>query len=303
MLKVSDMHELYWEMVGNPAGTPVIVLHGGPGGSAGPHMRQFFDPEKCNVLLFDQRGAGRSRPLAEWRDNNTQLLVEDINRLRDHVGIRGKALLFGGSWGSTLAVAYAEAYPELVAGLVLRGIFTAARKEIDYFYHGGAALFYPKNFEQLQSIVPNPEVKNYPQQLFDMTQSDDPKVRKKAITGWAYYEIRMVSLQMTEEQCRQIVEQYDMTPFSVLENYYMANDCFLPDDQLLRNADRIAHIPTFIVNGRFDAICPPQNAYALASKLLTVKLELPIAAHSDQEPSIADAMKRGVEWVMGQVKK
>ncbi len=299
-LKVSDLHSIYWEECGNPDGIPVLVLHGGPGGSAGPNMRRFFDPGRFRIILHDQRGAGRSTPTGEWRENNTQLLVSDINRLREHLGVEGKAILFGGSWGSTLAVAYAEAYPELVSGLVMRGIFLASKAEINYFYHGGATLFFPDNWERLRGILPEPDKLDYPRQLFDMTQSDDPATRKKAIEGWAYYEIRMCAVGLTDEATENIVRQYsdEMMPFSVLENYYMMHGCFIDDDQLLREADKIAHIPAFIVNGRFDAVCPPRTAFALAKKLKTVKLEFPPATgHVDSESANQEALLRGVKWV------
>jgi proline iminopeptidase len=301
-LQVSEQHEIYWEDCGNPDGIPVLVLHGGPGGRAGPELRRYFDPQRFRIILHDQRGAGRSRPTAEWRDNTTWDLVEDINRLREHLEVEGKAVLWGGSWGSTLALAYAEKHPELVSGLVLRGVFLATRAEIDYFYHGGAALFFPDNFEQLQQVVPEPDSLDYPRQLFEMTRSDDPEVRERAIKGWAYYEIRMVSVNMTDEMARGIVEQYDMTTFSVLENYYMSNGCFLEEGQLLRDSTRIADIPTFIVNGRLDVICTPRGAWNLAGQLNRVKLELPAAAgHSSREPAIAEALLRGTAWVADQI--
>ena len=296
-LKVSEIHELYWEVCGREDGIPLIVLHGGPGGSARPRMRRFADPDKFKMILFDQRGAGRSHPLAEYRENNTQLLVEDINTLREHLGVTGKAIIFGGSWGSTLAVAYAEAHPELVSGLVLRGVFLASKEEIDHFYHGGSAAHYPENFQRLKNVVPNPESLDYPRQLFEMTQSEDPEERQRAIDGWAFYEIRMVSLDMSDEKAQDIIDEYDMTAFSVLENYYMMNHCFVDDGQLLRDASLIAHIPTFIVNGRHDSICPPITAHRLASRLRTVRLELPVAAHSGREPAIAELLVEGVRWV------
>jgi proline iminopeptidase len=296
-LRVSDRHELYWEVCGREDGVPVIVLHGGPGASAGPDMRRFFDPDRFKIILFDQRGAGRSRPIAEWRENTTQLLVEDINTLRGHLGVTGKAMLFGGSWGTTLAVAYAEEHPELVGGMVLRGVFLASRGEIDHFYHGGTAAFFPENFAKLQGIMPRPESRDYPRQLFAMIESGDKAARSRAIKGWAYYEIRMARMSMTAEYCREIVEKYDMTAFSVLENYYMMNGCFLEEGQLLRDTGRIAHIPTFIVNGRYDVICPPSTAHALASRLETVRLELTIAGHSQSEPENTAALVRGVRWV------
>lgn len=302
-LKVSDLHELYWEVCGREGGIPAIVLHGGPGGQAHPDMRRFFDPKKFEILLFDQRGAGRSRPKGEWRENTTQLLIEDINVLREHVGMDKKAVLFGGSWGTTLAVAYAEAHPDLVSGLVLRGVFLGSKEEIDFFYHGGTARFFPENYARLRGIIPEPDRLDYPRQLFAMTQSEDPALRKKAIRGWAFYEIRMASLKMTDAICRRICDSFDMTAFSVLENYYMMNGCFLQDDQLLKEAGRIAHIPTFIVNGRFDVICPPETAYALATRLKTVKVEFTPAGHSQSEPETLTALVRGVEWVGSRIRR
>jgi len=303
-LQVSDRHELYWEVCGNPEGIPVIALHGGPGGSAGPGMRRFFDPERFYMLLFDQRGAGRSQPAGEWRDNTTQLLIEDINRLREEVGIEGKAILFGGSWGTTLALAYAEAYPELVAGIVLRGVFLATRQEIDHFYHGGTAVMFPDNWDRLRKILPEPESYTYPRQLFNMATGDDPVARKKAIEGWAYYELRMASIYMTDERAEEMIREYSdhLMPFSVLENYYMMNNCFLEEGQILRDVDRIAHIPTFIVHGRFDAVCHPRSAFELAGRLQRVKLELPAAAgHMQDEPPTTEALVRGVRWVADQL--
>lgn len=304
--RVSDVHELYWEVVGSPDGVPVIVLHGGPGGSAGPDYRRFFDPERFHVLLFDQRGAGRSRPKGEWRDNNTQLLVEDINLLRAHAGFDGKAILFGGSWGTTLALAYAESHPERVSGIVLRGVFLATRDEIDHFYHGGASRFFPENWNRLREIIPEPERLNYPAQLFELITGDDPVLRERAIEGWAYYEIRMSSVGMTDEATREIIERYRdrMMPFALLENYYMMHGCFLEEGQLLRDVHRIADIPTFIVNGRLDPICPPRTAYELAQRLKRVQLDLPDSSgHSQNEPATLAALVRGVEWVADQIEK
>lgn len=298
-LKVSETHEIYWETVGNPEGIPVIVLHGGPGGSAGPEMRRFFDPDRFHVLLFDQRGAYRSRPRGEWRDNTTRDLVEDINRLRAHVGIDGAAMLFGGSWGTTLALAYAERYPERVGGMVLRGVFLGTLAEIEHLYHGGAAMYFPDNWDRLKNVVPEPDVPDYPRQLFEMITGDDAIERETAIEGWAYYEIRMSSIGMTDEAAEDVLAEYEdyLMPFATLENYYMMNGCFLGQNQLLQQADRIDHIPTFIVQGRFDVICTPNNAWRLAEKLDKVELRLTSAGHSQNEPANVEALLLGVEWV------
>jgi proline iminopeptidase len=267
-------------------------------------MRQFFDPERFYMLLFDQRGAGRSQPAGEWRDNTTQLLVGDINKLREHVGIEGKAILFGGSWGTTLALAYAETHPDLVAGLLLRGVFLATREDIDYFYHGGAAAQFPDAWERLRGILPEPERLDYPRQLFEMATSQDPEISRLAIDEWALYEIRMVSVSMTDELAADIIEQYAdaLMPFSVLENFYMMNGCFLEDRQLLSNADRIAHIPTYIVHGRFDTVCRPKGAWELAQRLENVYLEITAnAGHSQNEPANLEALVRGGQWLGEQI--
>ncbi len=304
-LRVSPVHELYWEVCGNPAGIPVIVLHGGPGGSAGPEMRRFVDPRRFYVLLFDQRGAGRSRPAAEWRDNTTQLLIEDINTLRQHAGIAGPAILFGGSWGTTLALAYAEAHPDLVSGIVLRGVFLATRAEIDHFYHGGAALSVPDNWERLRSILPRPARLDYPRQLFEMATGSDPEARRRAIETWAYYEIRMASVGMTDDKAQAMVNEYkgELAAFSVLENHYMMHGCFLKEGQLLRDVKKIEQIPTFIVHGRFDAVCCPRSAYTLSKALKRVRLELPPATgHSQSEPANTEGLLRGIEWVAAEIR-
>lgn len=297
-LKVSDLHELYWETSGNPKGIVAIGLHGGPGAGISDYMRRFFDPDRFHIILFDQRGAGRSKPKAEWRENTTQDLVEDINRIRKHLGIEGKVILWGGSWGSTLALAYAQAHPDKVAGLVLRGIFLSTSKEIEHFYHGATARFFPNNFERLKQILPHPERLDYPSQLFDLTQSEDEKIRQQAINGWVRYELRMASVNMTDERCDKIIENYDGTTFAVLENHYMKSGCFLKEGQLLDGAKLIENIPTYIVNGRYDMICPPYTAIELASRLKNVKLEIIEAAgHSYYEPAIAEALVQGLDWV------
>jgi proline iminopeptidase len=301
-LQVSALHNLYYELAGNPEGTPMIVLHGGPGGMAGRFTRSFFDPQRFKVLLFDQRGAGRSHPRAEYRENNTRLLIEDIGRLRDHLGFDEPAIIFGGSWGSTLAVAYAEAHPEKVAGLLLGGVFLCTKAEIDHFYHGGAAAFYPESFQALKRVMPRPEELNYPAQLFAMITGGDAEASERAIDAWARYEIRMTRMDMTDELADRIVARSSFVAFSTLENHYMMNGCFLDEGQLLRDAGRIAHIPTSIVNGRHDAICPPKTAIALAKRLEEVNLEIvPFAAHSGRDAPLAEARLRGIDWVAQRV--
>jgi proline iminopeptidase len=270
-LKVSDIHEIYYELSGTFDGKAVFGLHGGPGGGSSPYMRQFFNPEKFLIVLHDQRGAGKSRPFADIRENTTQHLVEDIETLRNHLNL-DKIILFGGSWGSTLALAYAEAYPENVVGMVLRGIFASTAEELDHFYHGGVRKFFPEVYDRLASSLPNPDKKNYHQQLLEIIRNgtDEEKARYSRI--WAEYEFKISSLFFPDESIESILKDFDPLAFGLIENYYMANGCFLEDDQLFLNADKIRNIPLVMVNGRYDMICPPVTAYRFHKRLPNSKL-------------------------------
>ena len=270
-LEVSDLHKIYYQLGGNPKGKPVMVIHGGPGVGCSPEMFRFFNPEKFHIILHDQRGAGQSKPYAEIKENNTQHLVQDIEKLREHLKL-GKVVLFGGSWGSTLALAYAETYPQNVSGMILRGVFTASRDEIDHFYHGATARYFPENYEMLLQYIDNPEKKNYPEQLFNKIKNSDPGVQKKYILAWAKYEIKMALLSISDSRVDEILKNWNPYDFALLENYYMANNCFLEEGQLLNNAGKLKDIPITIVNGRYDVICPPITAYRLHKKLPKSKL-------------------------------
>ena len=260
--RVSEVHELYYEVCGNPEGIPIIVLHGGPGGSAHPGMRQYFNPEKFRMVLFDQRGAGRSRPFGEISENTTQDLVGDIERLRDSLQI-GKMILFGGSWGSTLALAYAEAYPERVSGLILRGIFTATASEIDHFYHGGAAVFYPDVYQQLMDSLPQSWPDSLPAYLTGLMTSRDPGLVRKTANAWMRYEWLISEVKVNHQEVEAWMMENDAFAFSVIENQYMAHGCFLEEGQLWRDLHKIVHLPCVIINGRYDMPCPPVTAWKL----------------------------------------
>lgn len=289
-LKVSDLHEIYYELCGNPDGKPVMILHGGPGGGCWPALRRYHDPDKYLIVLHDQRGAGRSKPSCELRENTTGKLVEDIERLRLHLKL-GQVQVFGGSWGSTLGVAYAEAYPQSVSALVIRGIFTATRAEIDHFYHGGAGTYFPEVYAQLQSILPHPEKHDYPAQVLELLQSDDPEVRRKTARAWAAYEMRISQLRTTDQEVADSLDAWDPYDFALIENYYMVNACFLEEGQLLRDAKNIQHVPTFIVQGRYDMSCPPISAYRLHRALPSSKLIIVEASgHSASEPRTTAAL-------------
>lgn len=295
-LRVSDVHEIYYEQSGNPQGRPVFFLHGGPGGSAGPVSRRLYDPKKFRIVLHDQRGAGRSRPFADLRENDTRNLVEDIERLRRHLKIEEKILILGGSWGSTLALAYAEAHPERVSGMVLRGIYLGTREEMEHFYGHGVAAYFPEVSERLWSQVPEMPGKTPPQRLLALLESPDPAVRQRIARAWAAYETKVAYLRRSDEEVEAGFKDWDPTAFSRIENHYMANDCFLEPDQLLKNVDRIKEIPVVIVNGRYDVICPPKTAWKLHKALPKSQLWIVDAAgHAGSEPGIQEALVRAVK--------
>lgn len=295
--KTDDTHELFYQLGGNPKGKSVMVLHGGPGGSCSPFDFRFFNPDKFHVLLHDQRGSGESKPFAELKNNTTWDLVEDIEKLRKHFKM-GKVILFGGSWGSTLALAYAEKYPQNVNGLVLRGVFTSTKAEIDHFYHGGIAKYYPEVFEKLKSVIPQPDKMNYPAQLLKELKKEDPAIREKYTVAWAGYEIKLASLHMPDEQLTYVLNMYKtkLYAFALFENYYMANLCFFKEGQLLNNAHKLKGIPTYIVQGRYDLICPPTTAYKLYKKIPGSKLIFAEkAGHWTREPTVQENLVKAIK--------
>lgn len=276
-LKVSDIHEIYYELSGNAKGKPVFFLHGGPGGSSSPYMRQFCDPKRFLIVLHDQRGAGRSRPYGELKDNTTQHLIEDIERLRQHLEL-GKIILHGGSWGTTLGLAYAETYPENVSGMVLRGVFTATKNEIDHFYHGGVSRYFPEIYDALMAVLPDPSRRPLPAYLYRLIQEGDQAEKDKYSEAWVRYEGKISGLAVPDRIINDFIKDHNPYAFALFENYYMANSCFLEENQLLRDAHKITHIPTVIVNGRYDVICPPEAAYRLHKLLPMSKLIIAEAA-------------------------
>lgn len=291
MLAVDDLHTIYWEEVGNPAGVPVLFLHGGPGAGLSPQHRRFFDPAYYRVILFDQRGAGKSTPLGECRANTTGLLIEDIERLRELFGI-GQWLVFGGSWGSTLALAYGQAHPARCLGFILRGIFLCTQAEIDWFIHG-VQWFYPELYEEFVAPIPPEERGELLQAYLRRIMSEDPAVYWPAARAWSRFEGRRVFLlpQPEDAPC----DALDLG-IGRLESHYMANLGFFEDDQLIRHCDRIAHLPVAIVQGRYDVICPPLSAWRLQQALPAAQLTMVAdAGHGALEPGIARALVQATE--------
>src|SRR5580698_2152768 len=265
-LRVSDVHEIYFEESGNPHGKPAVFLHGGPGGGTDPKMRSFFDPSVYRIVLFDQRGCGKSRPHANLMDNTTWHLVEDIERLREHLRI-DRWLVFGGSWGSTLALAYAETHPQRVTELVLRGIFMLRRWEIDWFYQnpGGAAALYPDLWERYVAPIPQDERHDMIRAYYRRLTSTDHTVLTEAAAAWSVWEGATSYLRQNPDYVAKFAAdaQY-AAAFARIECHYFINAGFLrQDDQLLADIERIRHIPAVIVQGRYDVVCPMRSAWDL----------------------------------------
>jgi len=262
-LKVSATHDLYYEESGNPKGKPVVFLHGGPGGGSDPKQRRFFHPEKYRIILFDQRGCGKSTPYASLEDNTTWDLVADTEKLRVHLGI-AKWQVFGGSWGSTLALAYAEKHPEACTELVLRGIFLLRKQEIDWFYQRGASILYPDAWEPYLAHIPEAERGDLLSAYHKRLTSPDPAVRLAAAKTWSGWEGGTSKLVPDADFTGHYEEDEFALAFARIECHYFVNKgWFDPEDQLLRDASKIRHIPGVIVQGRYDVVCPMESAWAL----------------------------------------
>jgi proline iminopeptidase len=293
-LVVDALHTLYWEECGNPDGVPVLFLHGGPGAGLSPRHRQFFDPTYYRIVLFDQRGAGQSTPLGEVRHNTTQLLVSDMEALRLMLGIE-QWLVFGGSWGSTLALAYGQTHPQACLGFVLRGIFLATQPEIDWFFNG-IQWFFPKEFERLTADIPPDEradlLQAYARRLF----SDDPAQNLQAARTWSRYEGSCLHLLPQPEVAEQFGADGVALGVGRLEAHYFLHQAFLEDDQLIRNIDHIRHLPAIIVQGRYDVVCPLRTAWRLHLAWPEAGFEIiEDAGHAAFEPGIARVLVAATE--------
>ncbi|WP_205746267.1 prolyl aminopeptidase [Dyella amyloliquefaciens] len=263
MLKVSDLHTLYYEQSGNPNGKPVVFLHGGPGGGTNPKCRRFFDPAVYRIVLFDQRGCGKSTPHAELKDNTTWHLVNDIERIRTHLGI-DRWQVFGGSWGSTLALAYAQTHPEQVTELVLRGIFMLRRWELEWFYQKGCDALYPDAWEPYLKAIPEVERGDLMSAYYRRLTSSDPQVRVNAARAWSVWEGATSYLWQDTSHIESSGEDEFALAFARIECHYFVHGGFFEhDDQLLRNVERIRKIPAVIVQGRYDVVCPMRSAWDL----------------------------------------
>ena len=291
MLPVSELHTIYFEESGNPDGIPVVFVHGGPGAGTDPAHRRFFDPARYRIILFDQRGAGRSTPHAELRENTTWDLVADMEKLRAHLGVSRWAV-FGGSWGSTLALAYAETHPDVVLGLVLRGIFLLRDKEIDWFYQGGADMLFPDAWQDYLAPIPGDERGDLVSAYYKRLTSEDPDVRLEAARAWSIWEGRTSKLIVSEEMVQKFDEPAFALAFARIEcHYFIHRGFFGRDDHLLHYASRLRDIPGYIVQGRYDVVCPMRSAWDLHLAWPEARLTIvPDAGHSAFETGIELAL-------------
>ena len=300
MLRVGDGHWLYVEEVGRADGTPAIFLHGGPGSGSQHLHRRLFDPERFHAFLFDQRGAGRSHPYLSLEANTTQHLIADIEAIRAHFGIE-RWLVVGGSWGSTLAIAYAEAHPERVTGLVMRAIFLGTRAEAEWAFVDGPQLFRPELYADFVAQLPETEAAEPLSAYLRRLADPDPAVQVPAAQTWAAYE-RILS-ELTPSQTRltaPVGHSERPPPTAIVEGHYIRNDFFLAPDQLLREAYRLKDIPGVIVQGRYDLLCPPKAAYALSEAWGNCELQIiDKAGHAITEPGVMDALTKAVTELGG----
>jgi proline iminopeptidase len=301
-LRVSDVHELYYEQCGSPDGQPVVFLHGGPGAGLIPDYRRFFDPNAYRIILFDQRGSGQSTPHACLEDNTTWHLVDDIERLRTELGIE-RWLVFGGSWGSTLSLAYAEAHPERVRGLVLRGIFLCRQKEIRWFYQNseGAGAIFPDVWELFLNLIPEAERGDMLRAYHRRLTSDDESVRLEAAKTWSIWEASALKLLPDQSLVDQFSEPQLALSLARIECHYFVNNCFFEtDNYLVENVEKIRAIPAVIVQGRYDIVCPMMSAWELHQAWPEAEFRvIPDAGHSVSEPGIASALVEATDRFRG----
>jgi len=297
-MQTGGPHEIYYEECGNPQGKPVLVLHGGPGGAVNPDMRRYFDPHIYRVVLFDQRGCGKSRPNASLEDNTTWTLIDDIERLRERCGIDSWAV-FGGSWGSTLSMAYAITHPERVTALILRGIFLLTRKELHWFYQDGASMIFPDAWERFIAPIPEDERHDLMGAYYKRLTGEDRVERERCAVAWSSWEGETVSVEGPSARPDKFAEPAFAVAFARIECWYFVNGGFFPEEGwLLKNIARVHHIPTWIAQGRFDVVTPIASAWALSRAFPEARLDIVTdAGHASTEPGIVDSLVRASDWV------
>ena len=294
-IAVDAIHTLRVEECGNPAGLPVVFLHGGPGAGLATYHRRFFDPARYRIVLFDQRGAGQSTPFADLTDNTTWHVVADIETIREQLGIE-RWVVFGGSWGSTLGLAYAQAHPERVLGLVLRGIFLSRPQEIRWFYEeGGASWILPEKWQRYAAAIPPEERSEMMEAYWRRLISDDEAVRLAAAQAWGAWEGGSITLEESPATEAAFGKPEIALSLARIEAHYFRHLCWLEPDQLLRDVAKIRHIPATIVHGRYDIICPPRSAVDLHNAWPEADFHIVLAGHAASEPAIVDALVQATD--------
>lgn len=294
-LAVDSVHNLYIEECGSPDGIPILFVHGGPGAGCGRYDRRFFDPERYRIILFDQRGAGRSTPHAELENNTSQHLVEDIEAIRCYLKIDRWAL-FGGSWGSTLALLYAQAYPENVTGLVLRGVFLCREQDLQWFYQSGAHRIFPDYWQEFISAIPPEEHNDFISAYYSRLTGPNELAKMSAAKSWAIWEARCATLRPNPEIVHDFGDPHLALSLARIEAHYFKHNVFLRQNQIIEEAEKLANIRGVIIHGRYDIVCPLDNAIALHDAWPSSELHIVRdAGHSSHEPSIVDALVKATD--------
>jgi proline iminopeptidase len=289
-LVVTPPHVLYIEEIGNPEGIPVIVLHSGPGAGGDTQLRRFFDPQHYRIIIFDQRGCGRSTPHSELSHNNTACLLEDIDTIRHQLNLE-RFVLFGGGWGATLALLYAQRYPQYVRALLLHQVYLARTQDINWFFKQGASLIYPDYWQEFTQMVPQDAWDNIPEFYHQCLQGDNELARMGAAKGWALWQARCSSLQPHTSIIDHYSDPHFALAFALLESHYIVNHYFIEENEILANTHKIRHIPCYIIHGRYDMVCPLAGAWDLSQALMSSDLRIVRdAGHSDREAGLIDAL-------------
>lgn len=286
-LPLDQTHSMYYEEYGNPNGIPIVYMHGGPGGGHGGHFHRYFDPKAFRIIIYDQRGSGDSIPAGETKDNNPDQLIADADKLRQHLGI-DKWHVYGGSWGSTLALLYAEAHPDKTESLTLRGIFLMRKRDIEMFYEA-AALFRPAETQRLMEFLPAAERADFFENFYKRLVDPDPAVHIPAAQAWARYENVSAFLKVPDEAAL-VEKDQDAVNIARIEAHFFRNHLFTPDDRILQDIPKIRHIPTYMVQGEYDVVCPPQIAHDLKTAFPEAHLELVQSGHAATEPETMKAL-------------
>ena len=301
-IAVTEPHQLYIEESGNPEGIPVLFVHGGPGGGTRQTDRCFFDPDKYRIILFDQRGSGQSKPHASLEDNNTAALVADIEVIRTTLGIE-RWVIFGGSWGSTLGLIYAQTYPGLVLGLILRGIFLCRDEDLQWFYQHGASQVFPDYWQQYMQIIPEAERGDMLQAYYTRLTGDNDIERMAAAKAWSVWEGRCATLHANDALVDHFANPHMAMAMARIEAHFFINKAFLEPNQIINNAHRLKDIPGTIVHGRYDMVCPVNQAFDLSHAWPEAKLKIIAdAGHSSSEPGTTDALLCATEQLAHQIK-